>query len=284
MRLVMTLLVRDEIDIVESMLEFHYESGVDHVIATDNGSRDGTLEVLRRFEDRGRLDLLHEPPSDFSQHRWVTRMANRAVEEHRADWVIHADADEFFISTGHRSLKDHLDLVSPDVAVLKVRRHDHVAHVRPGVRPPPAEMIYRKAVSTNLAGDPLPPKVVHRAIAGVRITQGNHEVVGDLHGRTECDDALAVHHFPLRSDSQFATKVRNAGSGYARNRELDPLTGFHKRYWYDLLERAELDNHYWTMCHYDERRLARELDEGTLVIDTTVADRLALVAGRGSHG
>ena len=49
MRLVTTILVRDEIDIIRQHIEFHLRRGVDFVIATDNGSRDGTWEVLAEF-------------------------------------------------------------------------------------------------------------------------------------------------------------------------------------------------------------------------------------------
>ncbi len=42
MRIVLTLLVRDEADIIGSNLAYHLSQGVDFVIATDNGSRDGT--------------------------------------------------------------------------------------------------------------------------------------------------------------------------------------------------------------------------------------------------
>ena len=37
MMLVLTLLCRDEADILESMLRFHLAQGVDRIIATDNG-------------------------------------------------------------------------------------------------------------------------------------------------------------------------------------------------------------------------------------------------------
>ena len=40
MKLVMTLLVRDEEDIVRENLDFHLAQGVDEVIVTDNGSED----------------------------------------------------------------------------------------------------------------------------------------------------------------------------------------------------------------------------------------------------
>ena len=52
MTLVMTLLARDEIDIVESWLAFHLNAGADLVIATDNRSEDGTTEVLERTRAR----------------------------------------------------------------------------------------------------------------------------------------------------------------------------------------------------------------------------------------
>ena len=40
MKLFMTLLLRDEEDIVRENLDFHLAQGVDRVIVTDNGSED----------------------------------------------------------------------------------------------------------------------------------------------------------------------------------------------------------------------------------------------------
>ena len=48
-KVVMTLLVRDERDIVEQHLAFHFAAGVDEVIVTDHASTDGTEEVLARL-------------------------------------------------------------------------------------------------------------------------------------------------------------------------------------------------------------------------------------------
>ena len=46
MRLVQTLLVRDEVDIVDTQIAYHLNAGVDFVIATDHESRDGTTDIL----------------------------------------------------------------------------------------------------------------------------------------------------------------------------------------------------------------------------------------------
>jgi len=98
MNVILTLLVRDEADIIASNLSYHLNAGVDFIIATDNGSVNGTTEILKDFEKTGRLEYLHESPADFSQHAWVTRMARRAFSKYQADWVINGDADEFFVA------------------------------------------------------------------------------------------------------------------------------------------------------------------------------------------
>lgn len=96
MRLILTLLVRDEVDVVAAMIEHHLAAGVDHIIATDNGSVDGTMDVLSAYRAAGVVDVIWEPANTYAQAEWVTRMAQRAVEAHGADWVINADADEFW--------------------------------------------------------------------------------------------------------------------------------------------------------------------------------------------
>ncbi len=97
MTLVMTLLARDEIDVVDAWLAFHLNAGVDLVIATDNLSQDGTTEVLEEYARSGHVHLIREPGEDLRQDEWVTRMARLAATQYSADWVINSDADEFWL-------------------------------------------------------------------------------------------------------------------------------------------------------------------------------------------
>ena len=96
MKVVLTLLVRDEADIVDAHLAFHFAAGVDFVIATDHRSGDGTSEILERYASEGVLRVIREESQVARQAEWQTRMARLAATEHGADWVIPSDADEFW--------------------------------------------------------------------------------------------------------------------------------------------------------------------------------------------
>ncbi len=49
-KLIMTLLVRDEADILEYNICHHLNQGVDFIIAIDNGSIDKTPDILRKYQ------------------------------------------------------------------------------------------------------------------------------------------------------------------------------------------------------------------------------------------
>src|SRR4051794_41165345 len=105
----MALKVRDEGDVLEANLRYHHALGVDHFVVTDNGSTDSTPEILRRYEDAGLAHVISEPGTDYRIRgpAWLTDMARLAATELGADWVIHTDADEFWLPA-QGSLKDAL--------------------------------------------------------------------------------------------------------------------------------------------------------------------------------
>jgi hypothetical protein len=271
MKIALTLLVRDEFDVIQTMIDYHIKRGIDHFVITDNGSKDSTIEILNDFARSDQIMLLHEPPSDFSQHRWVTRMAHIAQDMFQADWIFHADADELFVPMGSRTIKEILLEVEEEIQVLKIDRHDFVAFNRKYYAPPQIEMIYRKSESLNLGGRPLPPKVIHRPIQNVKVTQGNHGIDVETNPRSASIDALRIYHYPIRSYKQFATKVSNGGSGYSLNKELPKNTGFHKRHWYQLLQDGKLEELFFAKYHYSDAEVKIALSEGIIVEDNTIS-------------
>jgi len=264
MKLVMTLLVRDEEDILRENLDFHLAQGVDEVIVTDNGSEDGTLEIVRSYEADGVAKLLLEPTDDYSQGRWVTRMARLAAEE-GADWVINNDADEFWWPRAG-SLRSIFEQLSDEIGLVVARRENFVPRPEDG-RPFWERMTLRERESLNPLGKPLPPKLAHRADPEIAVAQGNHKVEGAQLGERLDDGLIEILHFPMRTYAQFENKIVKGGRAYARNRELPERTGRTWRRLYETWEQGRLRD------HYDENVVA-EAPRAELLQDTRLRDFL----------
>ena len=68
-------------DILNEMITFHLDQGVDHVVATDNGSEDNSRAILGKAARSGRLVLIDEPQHNHDQAIWVSRMARLAADK-----------------------------------------------------------------------------------------------------------------------------------------------------------------------------------------------------------
>ena len=269
MRLVMTLLVRNAAGILRDNLEFHLAQGVDFFIITDNGSEDCTADLVREYVDAGLAELIYEAGDDYSQWRWVTRMARRAMTHHGADWVINNDDDEYWMGQTRR-LKELLQDVPPqwDGAIVERFNHPPVPNVEPSTFLD--TMVYRERRSRNTLGRPLPPKICHRAFADVELSQGNHSarrLAGVLNFLPV--PQLRISHFPVRDYPSFERKIIAGGAAYARNRELAPSVGDTWRHLYALWQAGGLPR--W----YEERLLRPEqlrlgLRDGSLAHDESV--------------
>jgi glycosyltransferase involved in cell wall biosynthesis len=279
MKLVMTLLVRDEQDILRENLDFHLANGVDEIIVMDNLSSDGTADIAREYERAGFVRYMFQPQDDYSQGRWVTEMARRASEELHADWVINSDADEFWWShTG--SLKDALASVGAGPVAVSAERTNFVPRAGNG-EPFWRRMNVRHAASVNFLGQPLPPKVAHRALPDIVVAQGNHSVyLGDRAVPTVAAP-ITILHFPVRSHAQFLNKIVKGGAAYARNTDLDPAIGKTWRSLYQVYLDGKFDEAYAREVLTDGQ-IANGVERGTLVRDERLAEALEHIvfAGR----
>ena len=271
MKLVMTLLARDEQDILRENLEFHLAAGVDEVILMDNRSVDGTAAIAREYEREGLLHYTFQPRDDYSQGRWVTQMARRAIAELQADWVINSDADEFWWPHAG-SIKDCLASVPAGAVAASAERTNFVARPDDG-SPFWKRMNVRRTRSVNALGAPLPGKVAHRALANVVVEQGNHRIYAGGQPAPCVIAPMTILHFPVRSRAQFFNKVVNGGSAYGRNTELDPAVGETWRHLYGLYREGELDQAYAEES-LTEEQIVSGLASGELVRDERLIEAL----------
>lgn len=270
----MTVLARNEADIMDAQLAFHLNAGVDFVIATDNCSDDGTVEVFERYERAGLLHLIREPGNDSRQATWVTRMARLAATEFEADWVINSDADEFWWPRAG-SLKDVLGSIPDRYAVVRGAWR----HFLP--RPDDGRAFYER-MTVRLRAPASPgdkrtiyhahQKVAHRARSDVRVEDGNHDV-GAPGGLEPLRSwyPIEVLHFSFRSRSQFETKSRWAYAAWSRNPDAQPT--LHHKLAYDAVQSGSVDEYYGALV-VDDAALELGVARGALAIDTRLRDAL----------
>ena len=236
--IVMTLVVRDDADVVGWNLAYHLSRGVDFVLVTSHRSSDATRDILRQYEEGGQVRVFVENEPAFAQGRWVTRMARAAFTELGAEWVLHADADEFWWPLSG-DLPSTLASVPPTVGAIHVARRnalptpDEKHHFFERMR------VFTRS-SVNGLGEPLPGKVCHRGAADVVVADGNHDVESPSLGATAPLDSIEVLHFPMRSYAQFEAKIAQGAAALAENRELPPRTGHVWRHLDGLRRTGEL--------------------------------------------
>lgn len=275
MQLVMTLLVRDEEDVLSANIDFHRAQGVDFFIVTDNKSEDSTPDIIRGYEKQGIAKYIYEGDDNYNQSAWVTRMARLASTEYGADWVINNDADEFWWSRDG-NLRATFTGLAKETTHLVAQRHDFVAL---SDNPSTAfyhYMVFRKRVSLNTIGKPLPPKVAHRAHPLVEVAQGNHWA--ELPGEPGVVNNLVdIFHFPLRSYAQFTNKIIKGGQAYERNTTHNANVGSTWRTLYEEYKRNGLVDFYRKQSCSTEQ-LEQELRAGNLISDRRLSDYLYMLA------
>jgi hypothetical protein len=272
-RIVMTLLCRDEEDIIGYNIAYHLVQGVDFVIATDNSSQDRTPLLLERFARQGKLHLIREPSLTHDQAVWVTRMARMAARRFDADWVINNDADQFWLSR-HGTLRAALEAVPRDADCLTVPHFDML---------PPRNtdkkffeaMPIRRADGKTVYGTKLQTNACHRAYPDIHVADGNHFVARRGRRLVErADHTLEFLHFPLRGMAQLERKIRQGAEALAANPRLGQGTGGHwQRVYRDYFVQGRLAE------YYDERaptseQIAAGLASGAFAEDTRIRDAL----------
>lgn len=265
----MTLLVRDEVDIIEANLAFHLARGVDRVLVTDHRSVDGTSDVLARFARSGRVHVHREEAERIEQAEWTTRMVRRAFEEFGADWVLASDADEFWWPAGG-SLEAILMTVPPRVGAIRIIQRTLLPRVeRTGAF---AERMTVRLSAPSPVVDPGTPfkpvsKIAVRGSSSVVMRTGNHEAAGFDGAMLDGWPGIEILHLPLRSAEQCSRKYANTSEAWERNLRSDVARA-------RMLSAEERGSEFWDRVALDDAIVGRGLSQGTLVVDTRLRDAL----------
>ena len=128
-------------------------------------------------------------------------------------------------------------------------------------------MIYKEKTSLNPLGQPLPPKTAHRGSEAVIVRQGNHSVEGIENPKIK-NGLIDIFHYPIRSYKQLENKIVKGGAAYERNKELPSAVGSTWRELYNEYQQNNNLQSYYQHNFYDEKRLKKELESGSILVDT----------------
>ena len=258
------------------MLEHHASQGVEAFIITDNGSVDGTWEILKSFAANHEVDLRRDPVHRMQQFSTVTQMARDAYDKYGATWVINADADEFW---------------RPKVGDLTLA--EALAHVPTRIRSFPVDvvnltglpardgtgldrLVYRDVRSNeqlSLIGLRAQPthNCIHIGSPDVQVVQGNHWTSLQSRGVPAPEFEIEALHLPWRSWEQYRRKIDNMGRGYSENPVVTPSPNHHGMRDYHRLLGGTLEALY-VLRHPLPEDIATGTSQGWLVEEKLLAD------------
>lgn len=268
-RLIMTLLVKNEEDMLEENLIFHKAMGVDGFIITDNNSSDRTPEIIRKYKEKGWIvEAIEEKATDYQQKKWVDRMIWKAKSVYKADWVINADADEIWYAPSG-DLKT--ELVSSRANVLTCEmKCVYPEEGKPFWQWGQTVEVVNDLERYNLSRYSLfarqNKKVIHRTAGYIQISMGNHKVT--MFPKKVAKSNIRIYHYNIRGKKPFLEKMINGGKQLEQNPKKHG--GRHWRYYYQLYKEGLLEAEYDKVigtASFDQLKL-----DGFIRTDTTIPE------------
>ncbi len=277
--LAMSILLRDEEDIIEDNILFHLHNGVDVFVISDNASTDSSRDIINKLARNYPIHVIDRPDGKYLQSEWRTDMAQVAYKKFNANWVINNDADEFWLPC-NGNLKSYLHYKDTVVSVLRgnmlVAKQDNHYYdsiwrvASPIVYPVDKQEDVTAQMSLLLVS--IKGKTIINPRGWFRVKGGSHRashIYKPLGVRQEND--IFIYHFPIRSYKKF---VANAQQGWALLSH-NPATrmGNHLKRWARMWKEGILREEYERLL-FDEEEIQFMEKLGVIIKDSRMKNAL----------
>lgn len=211
------LMVKDENDIIYYHLNYYKNLGFKDFYILDNGSTDGTYQLIEKFISENpqfRIHLEVDLEVTYNQHQRVNKLINLAYNE-GCNWVLPVDTDELLINNQNFTNFNIYEFLNniPEGDFIKLKwwyyrptDNDDETEVNPFVK-----INHRDAEQQSSQ-----TKILVKWKPGMYVVQGNHLLVDEHQYKeiTELSYTISYAHFWQRSLQQMIKKTTNLGEAH----------------------------------------------------------------------
>ncbi len=256
MKLAMTLLVKDEEELIEKNIRFHRAMGVNCFVITIHNSTDKTLSIVEQLKREGiPIEIIIANDNmGYMQDTRVDKMIKIAKKKFKADWVINADADEFYYS---KDLNLRKSITKYNIGnVIEIdstfsfpnKYKDRISNPYFITRYMPKfwyETEQNIPPYGRFSGARCCLKVIHKTKGYLKISFGNHNVTM-INKKLFTTGDIVLYHFSDGNYNDFKTKVKRYTTTF-NNSEQQSEVGTHVQKLIELYECGKLEEHYDSM-------------------------------------
>lgn len=281
-KLIMTLLVKNEEEILETNIRYHKAMGVDGFIVTSHNSSDRTDEILEKLKQDGIvLEIIYEKDPAYHQNKFVDKMIKLAKYKYKADWIINADADEFYYSKSlnlktniKEAIRAGLNVIWTDSIFIfpddkKNYLYDSNYFVTKPFQKFEAEHlgILDDEKFSEFIDSQGCTKVIHNTKDYKKIYMGNHDIKMKHNKKRMKTSDIVLYHYHIRNYKQQEEKVK---------RYIDTVMpqgcGSHMLHMIELYKQNKLRENYDSYFGEEMRNFL--IEEGVVSIDKSVSNFL----------
>jgi hypothetical protein len=248
------LMVKDEIDVIESNIRYLQTQDIDWFYIADNISTDGTYQNLCNLSDQFKnITVIKDDTIGYYQSDKMN-LWSRECFNMGADFVIPIDADEVWYSFDkNKTLGETIKTVDVDIFVAKSTDFIPTIFDDFGESNFIKRMCHKKQYSDSFSA------VAFNYYDGFELEMGNHGVRN--HPGKRSNDTIGIRHYQYRSFPQFVKKVKNGKLAYD-NTNFPEYMGSHWRRLGSMTE-EELQlhwNEYTNSSTIEDKFIAKNYD------------------------